>query len=99
MEANHDSELLRNDTRRPWSVKQRISGRHGHLSNESARDLIENTPDARWRHVYLAHLSRDCNTVAQVEASFARSLSGTFRHRISVVSPENGTDTPAMSLP
>jgi len=33
LEANYDVKLLQEDTRRPWSLKQRISGRHGHLSN------------------------------------------------------------------
>jgi len=37
VEANHCADLLKADTKRPWSVKQRISGRHGHLSNQSAR--------------------------------------------------------------
>ncbi|MEM9227551.1 MAG: MBL fold metallo-hydrolase, partial [Verrucomicrobiota bacterium] len=32
LEANHDSEMLEKDTVRPWSLKQRIRGRHGHLS-------------------------------------------------------------------
>ena len=33
LEANHDVKLLQDDTRRPWSLKQRILSRHGHLSN------------------------------------------------------------------
>ena len=33
IEANYDEELLERDERRPWSIKQRIRGRHGHLSN------------------------------------------------------------------
>ena len=32
IETNHDSALLSADTKRPWSVKQRIMSRHGHLS-------------------------------------------------------------------
>ena len=97
-EANHDSEMLSRDTRRPWSVKQRISGRHGHLSNEAARDLVENTAQARWREVFLAHLSRDCNTVECVKKTFSRSLAGAFPHRLSVVSPENGHGAPLLDL-
>ena len=31
LEANHDLKLLQEDTKRPWSVKQRILSRHGHL--------------------------------------------------------------------
>jgi phosphoribosyl 1,2-cyclic phosphodiesterase len=66
VEANHCPKMLEADTRRPWSTKQRISGRHGHLSNTAARELLESTADARWRHVFLAHLSRDCNSPAAV---------------------------------
>ncbi len=98
-EANHDSDLLRNDPKRPWSLKQRISGRHGHLSNEAARDLVENTSAARWREVFLAHLSRDCNTVECVAKTFARSLQGACSHRLSIVSPDNGAHVPFLEIP
>ena len=40
VEANHCPELLKADLRRPWATKQRISGRHGHLSNDGARELL-----------------------------------------------------------
>ena len=66
VEANHCPQMLEADTKRPWSTKQRISGRHGHLSNAAARELIESIADARWRHVFFAHLSRDCNSPAAV---------------------------------
>jgi phosphoribosyl 1,2-cyclic phosphodiesterase len=61
LEANHDLKLLQNDRRRPWSVKQRILSRHGHLCNEAAADLAEQVVSAGLQHLYLAHLSRDCN--------------------------------------
>jgi phosphoribosyl 1,2-cyclic phosphodiesterase len=69
IEANHCSQMLEADTKRPWSTKQRISGRHGHLSNTAARELLESVTSPRWRHVFLAHLSRDCNSLAAVEAA------------------------------
>ena len=37
IETNHDEKLLQNDTKRPWSVKQRIMSQHGHLSNARGR--------------------------------------------------------------
>lgn len=61
LEANHDPELLEGDTKRPFSVKQRIVGRHGHLSNAAARAFLESVEKPRWRQVLLAHLSKDCN--------------------------------------
>lgn len=61
VEANHDLEMLQNDARRPWSLKQRIMSKHGHLSNESAAELIEQTITENLQHITLAHLSQDCN--------------------------------------
>jgi phosphoribosyl 1,2-cyclic phosphodiesterase len=61
LEANHDVKMLQDCVRRPWSLKQRILGRHGHLSNEAAADCAEQIMSADLRHLYLGHLSRECN--------------------------------------
>ena len=61
LEANHDLKLLQDDTKRPWSVKQRIVSRHGHLSNEAAAAVAVEIVSADLRHLYLGHLSGDCN--------------------------------------
>jgi phosphoribosyl 1,2-cyclic phosphodiesterase len=61
VETNHDERMLQEDTRRPWSVKQRILSRHGHLSNEAAARLVASIAGHRLRRVVLGHLSRDCN--------------------------------------
>jgi phosphoribosyl 1,2-cyclic phosphodiesterase len=61
LEANHDIKLLQDCPRRPWSLKQRILGRHGHLSNEAAADTAEQIMSADLRYLYLGHLSRECN--------------------------------------
>lgn len=90
VEANHCTELLKADVKRPWSVKQRISGRHGHLSNQSARALLEAVASPRWRHVYLTHLSRDCNSLDAVHQTFS-SLGTSLRCQFSVVAPGTGT--------
>jgi len=71
VEANHCPLLLKADLRRPWSLKQRISGRHGHLSNDATRELLASVASPRWRRIYLTHLSRDCNTPEAVEAALA----------------------------
>ncbi|MDO4431992.1 MAG: MBL fold metallo-hydrolase [Aerococcaceae bacterium] len=61
IESNHEIEMLRYGNY-PWSVKQRILGDKGHLSNEDGAlamvDLIGN----QTKHVYLGHLSRENNT-------------------------------------
>ena len=61
LEANHDLHLLQEDTRRPWSTKQRILSRHGHLSNHAAADVAAELAPHGLSTVYLGHLSRDCN--------------------------------------
>ncbi len=62
VEANYDDALLEADTRRPWSTKQRIASRHGHLSNAQAAALVADLAADGLRRVVLGHLSRDCNT-------------------------------------
>ncbi|EDY16388.1 beta-lactamase domain protein [Chthoniobacter flavus Ellin428] len=63
IETNHDEKLLQNDTKRPWSVKQRIMSRHGHLSNAAAAEVVaELLAGGRLRRAVLGHLSRDCNS-------------------------------------
>ncbi|MDO9541322.1 MAG: MBL fold metallo-hydrolase [Kiritimatiellia bacterium] len=60
IEANHDEYLLA-DARRPWVLKQRIAGRQGHLSNAHAAQMIAEIASPALAHVFLCHLSLDCN--------------------------------------
>lgn len=62
IETNHDEKLLQDCPRRPWSVKQRIMSRHGHLSNAAAASLLVELAGSKLRRAVLGHLSRDCNT-------------------------------------
>ncbi|WP_269524383.1 MBL fold metallo-hydrolase [Coraliomargarita parva] len=72
IEANYDENLLEQDNKRPWSTKQRIRGRHGHLSNDATFNLLESlNGNTKLRQVYLAHLSKDCNSVPLVREKFA----------------------------
>jgi phosphoribosyl 1,2-cyclic phosphodiesterase len=90
VEANHCTQMLQADTKRPWSTKQRIGGRHGHLSNTAARELLESIVNPRWQHVYLTHLSRDCNSLDAVTAACGPVLEA-LRCRFSIVAPGMGT--------
>jgi phosphoribosyl 1,2-cyclic phosphodiesterase len=72
IEANYDDALLEKDERRPWSTKQRIRGRHGHLSNQAAFELLASLrSNSHVEQVYLAHLSKDCNAVCLVRELFS----------------------------
>lgn len=61
LESNHDIKLLQDCPHRPWSLKQRILGRHGHLSNEAAADLAEQIMSSELHQLFLGHLSGECN--------------------------------------
>lgn len=60
MESNHDIEMLR-DGPYPWSVKQRVLSRVGHLSNAAASEFLTRDYDGGARYVVLAHLSESNN--------------------------------------
>jgi phosphoribosyl 1,2-cyclic phosphodiesterase len=61
LESNHDVKMLQDCPRRSWALKQRILGRHGHLSNATAAETAAQIMSAGLKHLYLAHLSRECN--------------------------------------
>ena len=63
IEANHDVEALCSGPY-PYSLKQRILGPEGHLSNEDAARLAVTLAEAGASELVLAHLSRDNNTPA-----------------------------------
>jgi phosphoribosyl 1,2-cyclic phosphodiesterase len=79
IEANYDTQLLEADTKRPWATKQRISSRHGHLSNDQAAELLEEIAHPDLHHVVLGHLSDDCNDPDRVVKRMQESL-----HRVGV---------------
>ena len=74
LEANHDLKLLQEDTKRPWSVKQRILSRHGHLSNEAAGNVAAEVVTELMEDLYLGHLSSDCNSPAHARATVGQKL-------------------------
>ena len=78
LETNHDLTMLR-DGPYPWSLKQRVASRHGHLSNVEAVAGIEELmhDDLRW--VVLYHLSQTNN-----EPALASSLVGEELDRLGV---------------
>ncbi|RLL41765.1 MBL fold metallo-hydrolase [Oceanobacillus piezotolerans] len=59
-ESNHDVEMLRMG-RYPWSVKRRILGDSGHVSNEDCGLALADIISNRTKRIYLAHLSLDNN--------------------------------------
>jgi phosphoribosyl 1,2-cyclic phosphodiesterase len=63
LECNHDRQMLADSTYPP-SLKQRIGGAYGHLSNQVAGELLSRLDQSRLRQVVGAHLSLKNNTPA-----------------------------------
>lgn len=60
LEANHDVYMLQTGPY-PYSLKQRIWGNRGHLSNETAGQLLSKILSPKLKNVILGHLSNDNN--------------------------------------
>jgi len=73
LESNHDLEMLR-DGPYPWSVKQRVLSRVGHLSNDAASDFLQNGYDGQAAYVILAHLSESNNLPELARVAAERAL-------------------------
>ena len=98
LEANHDMKLLQDDTRRPWSVKQRIMSRHGHLCNDAAAAVLQELVSADLKHVYLGHLSRDCNKPELAYRVVQNRLNDTGATHVQVISTSQETPCDTLAI-
>ena len=73
LETNHDLEMLREGPY-PWSLKERVAGRHGHLSNRQAAEGLRELICDRLQFVVPYHLSRTNNTAALAGAAVGEEL-------------------------
>ena len=80
IESNHDTEMLKNGSY-PYSLKRRILGELGHLSNERCASLLPHLVKHGTEAVMLAHLSEHNNTP---ETAFNESLASLHLKGISV---------------
>jgi phosphoribosyl 1,2-cyclic phosphodiesterase len=87
-ESNHDVEMLRSGPY-PWSVKQRVMSRVGHMSNEALAEFFTNDYDGCASYVVLAHLSEQNNhpEIARRAAECAlEGRRGLWRNRLMLAS-------------
>lgn len=75
LESNHDLDMLR-DGPYPWSVKQRVLSRVGHLSNDATSDFLSTGYDGQAAYVILAHLSENNNLPELARVAAERALLG-----------------------
>ena len=98
IETNYDDDLLQRDTKRPWSVKQRITSRHGHLSNRAAADIVAELAEGRLGTLLLGHLSRDCNSAELAVAAVGAPLERAGRREVSVYCAGQDTVSPVFRV-
>jgi len=90
LECNHDLDLLVKGSYPPY-LKQRISGRLGHLDNETAARLLASLDCSRLQHLIAAHLSQQNNTPELARAAMAQAL-GCEPEWIAVADQQDGFD-------
>jgi phosphoribosyl 1,2-cyclic phosphodiesterase len=97
IESNYDPAMLR-DGEYPWSLKERILGRWGHLSNADTAGWLQREMGDGCRTVVLAHLSRNNNhpELARMAADEALRRRGAASVAVEITGAE-GTDWVAVN--
>lgn len=62
LEANYDKKMLMQGTKYPLSLKMRIDGPNGHLSNIDSADAVKFLSFTGTRQIVLSHLSKENNS-------------------------------------
>ena len=75
LECNHDRTMLANSAYPP-SLKQRIGGAYGHLSNATSSEILSAIDRSRLKTVVGAHLSSQNNTPALARSALCNAVDG-----------------------
>ena len=94
LESNHDLEMLRVGPY-PWSVKQRVMSRRGHLSNEVAAEFIAKDLDTSVDQIILGHISEHNNHPELVRNLALKSIRNPLFTKLFVAEP--GLQSPVFS--
>jgi len=93
LESNHDVEMLKVGPY-PWSVKQRVMGRMGHLSNDVACRFVRDHLDTTTSTLILGHLSESNNHPEIVRLMAHQALDGrNLFTRLIIADPKRATET------
>lgn len=90
LECNHDRRMLANSTYPP-SLRQRIGGAYGHLSNDTAAEILASLDNSRLKAVVGAHLSQQNNTPELAREALCR-VAGKAAITIMIACQEDGFD-------
>ncbi len=90
LECNHDAQMLA-DGDYPYSLKQRVGGRYGHLNNADAAALLRRLDNSRLQHIVAAHLSRKNNS-AELAVEALCGVLGCPPDKVAVATQDQGLD-------
>ncbi len=90
LECNHDLDMLMNGAY-AWPLKQRISGRYGHLDNDTAAGLLGRLGNDKLQHIVALHLSEKNNTPELAGQALASALGCTMEW-VGIANQEFGFD-------
>ena len=88
LECNHDTRMLAASLYPP-SLKRRIGGAYGHLSNTSSKEILQALDKSRLKKVIGAHLSKQNNTPELAATAILEGL-GTTTAEIKIASQSDG---------
>ena len=89
LEFNHDAKMLAEGPY-PSSLKHRVGGDYGHLSNQQAVDLLEKLDTSQLQHLVIAHISEKNNCPERVWQALGTLLSDQGVTQIELAEQENG---------
>lgn len=97
IESNHDLEMLRAGSY-PWSLKERLMSREGHLSNTAVARFLSGAYDGHAQKIVLAHLSAQNNHPEIARQEACRALEGRRMDPSSVVLAHQDQPTAPIEL-
>jgi hypothetical protein len=80
------------------TLQGRIVSRHGHLSNEAAAEVAVQIVSAELQHLYLGHLSGDCNRPELAHRVVSQGLAKTGATHVHVQVASQETPCPTLVL-
>ncbi|RYZ85675.1 MAG: MBL fold metallo-hydrolase, partial [Moraxellaceae bacterium] len=89
LEANHDPAMLASGSYPP-SLKQRVGGQWGHLSNQQAAGFLQRLDTGRLQHLVVAHISQKNNSVSLAELALAPFIQSV--KQVTYACQDNGFD-------
>ncbi len=87
IEANHDETMLR-EGKYPASLKRRVGGQWGHLSNHQTARFLDDIDQERLQWMMVAHISEQNNCPQKLADTLASGFADT--HKIHYAEQENG---------